>query len=132
MNNVTWLRVAFWWGVIADAIETIRMAVPKLFLASTGIELSPDIGFAFGLLYGVPVMLGWTLILVWADRRPVERKGVLLCLIPVIVAYVVVEIFAISLGIVAPARMMPTFVLQAALLGLCAFSYLASREKLRG
>ena len=127
-NRVLWLRVTFWWGIIADAIETIRMAVPKLFLASTGIKLSPDVGFRFGLLYGVPVMLGWTLLLFWANRRPLERKGVVLCLIPVVVAYIVVGIVGISMGIVTLSKMIPTFFLQTVLVGLCIFSYVNARE----
>lgn len=122
-NKVLWLRVTFWWGIVADAIETIRMTVPKLFLASTGINLAPDVGFRFGLLYGAPVMLGWTLLLFWADRRPLERKGVLLCLMPVVVAYMVVEIIGISMGLVTFAKMLPAFFLQTALVGLCIFSY---------
>ncbi|HOU14897.1 MAG TPA: hypothetical protein PKZ84_17455 [Anaerolineae bacterium] len=46
-------------------------------------------------------MLGWTLLLLWADRKPLERKGVLLCLIPVVIAYMVVGIVGVRIGAVA-------------------------------
>jgi hypothetical protein len=123
-SYILWLRIAYWWGIIADALETIRMSWPKLFVSSGGFNISPEsVEFRFGLLYGVPVMLGWTLVLFWADRRPVERKGILLCLLPVIAAYMIVQIVGISLGVVALTAMIPTFVLQTILFSLCSFSY---------
>jgi len=106
------------------------MAVPRLFLASTGVELPLDAGFRFGLLYGAPVMLGWTLLLFWANRKPLERKGVVLCLVPVILAYIAVEIAGIAMGIVTLSRTIPTFFLQGILAGLCIFGYVnASRSE---
>lgn len=126
-RKILWLRIAFWWGIIADAFEAIRMTFPRLFLATTGGTLTPDAGFRFGLLYGVPVMLGWTLLLFWADRKPLERKGILLCVIPVIIASMVVELIGIRTGAVVLAATIPTFVLQVALITLCLFSYLGAR-----
>jgi len=107
-NTLLWLRITFWWGIIADAFEVIRMTVPQLFVATAGSMLVPDAGFRFGLLYGAPVMLGWTLVLFWADRKPLERKGVRLCLVPAVIAYIVVEIVGIRMGAVALAnRLVP-------------------------
>jgi len=127
-RKILWLRITFWWGIIADAFEVIRMTFPRLFLTTTGSDLTPDTGFRFGLLYGAPVMLGWTLLLLWADRKPLERKGILLCLIPVVMAYIIVGIIGIRIGAVALAATAPTFVLQVALVALCLFSYLRARS----
>jgi uncharacterized membrane protein len=126
-RRILWLRITFWWGIIADAVEAIRMMFPRLFLATTGGTLTPNTGFRFGLLYGAPVMLGWTLLLFWADRKPLERKGVLLCVIPVIIAYIIVELVGVRIGAVALAATVPTFVLQVALIALCLFSYFGAR-----
>lgn len=127
-NKILWLRITFWWGIIADAFEVIRMMIPQLFLATTGSPLTPDTGFRFGLLYGMPVMLGWTLVLFWADRKPLERRGVLLCLIPVILAYLVVEIVGIQMGVIAFANTLLPLIMQVILIVLCIFSYLRSLE----
>ncbi len=127
-NRVLWLRITFWWGIIADTFEVIRMIIPQLFLATTGSPLMPDTGLRFGLLYGAPVMLGWTLVLFWADRKPLERRGVLLCLIPVVLAYLVVEIVGIQMGDIAFANMRLPFMMQVILIALCIFSYLGSIE----
>lgn len=56
-RKILWLRITFWWGIIADAFEVVRMTFPRLFLATTGSILPPETGFRFGLLYGAPVML---------------------------------------------------------------------------
>ena len=127
-HKIVWLRITFWWGIIADTFEVIRMIIPQLFLATTGSSLTPDTSLRFGLLYGAPVMLGWTLILFWADRKPLERRGVLLCLIPVVLAYLVVEIVGIRMGAIALANMRLPFIMQVILIALCIFSYLRSLE----
>jgi len=122
------LRITFWLGIIADAIETIRMTFPKLFISTTRIKLTPDISLQFGLLYVMPVMLGWTILLLWADRKPLERRGILLCLLPVVIAAVGVEIFAISKGFVSVQQMIPAFVSQSILIGLSIVSYSITRK----
>lgn len=112
------LRVTYWWGIIADALAAILMMMPKLFIANTGVNLPNSTGFSYGLLFGMPVMLGWTVILFWADRKPLERKGVLLCLIPALLAYIGVEIYAITTGINTFSNTFPIFLLQTIILVL--------------
>jgi len=75
-------------------------------------------------------MLGWTVLLIWADRRPLERKGVLLItLLPVVVGYVILEIAAISTGISTFWRMFPNLVMQAMLIGLFTYSYVNAEKQ---
>jgi len=49
-------------------------------------------------------------------------------LFPVIVAYILVGVVGIRIGAVALAAMIPTFVLQVALVALCLFSYLRAQS----
>lgn len=127
-RSLTLLRITFWWGIIADALETVRMLVPGLFIQSTGAAVSRNPGFDFALMYGAPVMLGWTLLLIWAERRPMERKGVLLCLIPVVISYFALEVFAVKTGILPFETTLPTFILQSVFLGLIVLSYFMARS----
>jgi hypothetical protein len=126
-NRILLLRVTYWWGIIADAVETVRMVFPNFFIASTGANVRQDPGFNLALMYGAPVMLGWTLILFWADRKPVERRGVLLCLIPVVIAYFFVEVLAVSGGIIPLKNMLPVFIIQPVFLFMIVLSYLKTR-----
>lgn len=127
-KKVILLRFTLWWGIIADAIEAFRMASMELFVSSSKINIEPDIGLKFGLLYGMPVMMGWSFILFWADRKPLERRGVLLCLIPVILGYFIVQAFAIQNGLFSLLQMIPTFILQGLLLILSAISYVITKK----
>lgn len=122
-KRILMLRITYWWGIIADAVETVLMTFPKLFIASTGANVRPEPGFNLALMYGAPVMLGWTLLLFWADRKPLERRGVLLCLIPVVVAYFFVEILAVSRGIIPLKNMVPVFIVQPLFLFMIILSY---------
>ncbi|WOF73022.1 hypothetical protein QMT40_000648 [Parvibaculaceae bacterium PLY_AMNH_Bact1] len=99
------------------------MIFPSLFLATSGFDLPLVPGLTIGLLYGAPVMFGWTLLLIWANNDPMGRKGVVLCLVPVVMAYIAVEIVAISMDVVTTEQMAPTFILQSVLLVLLISGY---------
>jgi hypothetical protein len=127
-KRIVILRITYIWGMIADLIEGIRMLFPKLFVESTGqvIQNTPEL--SYGLMYGVPVMLGWTLLLFWANQKPVERKGILLCLIPVIIGYIVIQTMGVVSGIYVLRNMLLPYVLETALLILSVTGYLLNRN----
>ena len=89
-DTILFLRIAYWWGVIADAVSAILMLFPNLFLRVMNFNLAPGGDFAFGLSYGVPLMIGWTILLIWADRKPLERKGILLLTLQIIAGYIAI------------------------------------------
>ena len=111
------LKTTLWIGIVADAAETIRMLVPGLFIATMGIQPVNSPHFGFALMYGAPVMLGWTILLVWALGDPVKRRGVYLILLPVILSYVAVEIYGVTIGLIPISW--PAFGMQALLILLC-------------
>ena len=128
-NRILWLRISYWVGAVVDAVAAVLMLFPQRFVSFMGIDLTPDQGFIFGLRYGAPLMIGWTLLLIWADSKPLARKGILLITtVPVVLGYIVIEIAAVSSGLVPLGRIAPNLVLQAVLIGLFTYSYLnASR-----
>lgn len=122
------IRLTLWWGIIADLMETIRMVFPELFISTTGAQITINPDFRFALLYGSPVMLGWTILLFWADRDPIKRKGIFLCLIPVIIGYVLVEIIGIQLGVLNLKETIPTFIMQTVLFILTIISFVFAKQ----
>jgi hypothetical protein len=69
-------------------------------------------------------MAGWTALLVWADREPVQRRGVLLLTVcPVLIGLFAAGVYAIGSGLVRPAYLAPTlaFQLGASVLFLAAY-----------
>jgi hypothetical protein len=74
--------------------------------------------------YGAPLMVGWTVLLFWANLRPVERRDVLLITaFPVVVGYVAVVIYAIVAGLATWGQMVPALAMQAVLLTLFTVGY---------
>ena len=126
-NEILWLRISYWWGIIADAVMAILMLFPKLFVRFMNVDLDPDTGFSYGLRYGAPLMIGWTILLLWADHKPVERKGILLVTLPVVTGYVIIQVYSLVAGLASLGQTVPLFVMQAGMISLFTFSYLNAR-----
>lgn len=126
---VLWLRIAYWAGIIVDAVAAVQMLCPRLLVRTYGIDVAPTPEFSFAMRYGAPLMIGWTVLLFWADRRPVERKDVLLITaFPVVVGYVAIEGYAIAVGFATLVQMVPLLAIQAVLLGLFTVGYWKGRR----
>jgi len=118
-NKITWLRVSYWAGAVADGIAARRMLFPKI---ADGAE------YRYAMFLAASLMLGWTFLLIWADRKPLERKGVLLLTVcPVITGILLSEIYAVAQGVVQFSGVLPTVVLLVGLSILFTFSYLNAR-----
>ena len=73
---------------------------------------------------GASLMLGWTALLLWADRKPLARKGVLLLTVfPVIAGLAANEAHAVANGFLPLSAVLPIWALQAALSTLFLVSY---------
>ncbi len=124
------LRTAFVAGAITDALAVIPMLVPAIARLLWGFDDRSG-GYRFAMGYGASLMLGWTALLVWAYRRPMERRFVAALTVFVIYGLVLTEVVAVLSGHVAAWRMVPTWCLQAVLLGLFAGAYHAPRLRRR-
>jgi hypothetical protein len=119
-NKIIWLRISYWVGAIADGIATFRMLFPK-------IAYGAEYRYALGL--GASLMLGWTFLLVWADRKPLERKGVLLLTVfPVITGILLAEIYSVTKGLITFEKMLPKGIFLVVLIALFLFSYLNAKD----
>ena len=73
-------------------------------------------------------MLGRTYLLLWADRKPVERRGVLLLtIVPVLLGLEAAGIYAVTSHFIALAKMVPICMPQLILIGLSSFAYSRAR-----
>jgi hypothetical protein len=128
MRVVQWLRIAYWVGIIVDAVAALQMLFPQLLLRTYGIDLVPTSEFTFAMRFGAPLMIGWTVLLFWADRRPVERKDVLLITAcPVVLGYAAIVAYAVAAGFATPVQMMPAMVMQTILFALFTTGYWKAR-----
>ena len=116
------LRAAFVAGAVTDALALLPMLLPEMARLLWGFDgLGGPYRFAMG--YGAALMAGWTVLLIWAYRRPIERAFVAALTVFVIYGLAATEVVAVVSGVLPAWRMAPTWVLQAALLGLFATAY---------
>ncbi|QUR68354.1 hypothetical protein [Mycobacterium spongiae] len=125
-NAVRWLRRSYHAGAAVDAVAAIGMAVPQLYGPTLRFDSSVDRsapGFAYALRTGAPLMAGWTLLLLWADRRPLERRGVLaITVVPVIGGLMANDSHAVRSGRLSGPSVAPVRALQLALTALFGYS----------
>jgi len=84
------IRVAFWIGVLLDFLSALATTIYMLSPSDTFINNIFGYTTITGITYAILVfetalMWGWTALLIWADRKPIERRGVLLLtIVPVV------------------------------------------------
>ena len=89
-----WLiKFPYWLGIAADALWAAALLFPPVFGVLTGVDdLSPDWQMQSVMTIGGILMAGWTVLLLWAVRRPIERRFVIL-----LTAVVVAALFVLAL-----------------------------------
>ena len=132
-SAVRWLRIAYWVGAIVDLAAGAQMLCPPLFAFGMGLKgfnPGPDYRYAMGM--GASLMFGWTVLLLWADRRPIERMGVLpLTVVPVIAGVALNEAAGVGSGFLSVTAAAPIWALQAVISALFLVSYGVARRVLR-
>jgi hypothetical protein len=123
----TTLRIAFMVGAVTDALAIVPMIIRPLARLMWGIEDSSG-AYQFAMGYAASLMLGWTVLLVWAYRQPVERRFVAVITILVICGLILAEIVAVPLGAIPWLRMAPTWCIQIVLLILFGNAFWIGRK----
>lgn len=127
VREVRVLRAAFLAGAVTDAIALVPMLLPSFATLLWGLREVSD-GYQLAMRCAASLMFGWTLLLVWASRRPLERHVVAPLTVLVVGGIVVSEIAGAVTGVVDAWRVVPTWCLQAILLVLFAWASYAGRE----
>ena len=125
------LIISCWIGIIADAIATLFLFSPTV--ANAILQPLP---FESGPLYlyvtrvGGALMFGWTVLLFWAQRKPVERADVLIItLFPVVTLLSGAAVLLAQSGQIPFANLLPMFILYIVL--YCTFipSYIWAKRQ---
>jgi hypothetical protein len=122
------LKVAFIAGAITDVGALLPMLSPRLAGLLWGLRDMPA-SYRLAMGSGASLMLGWTILLVWAYQRPIERRAIAAFTMVVIVGLILAEIWAVRTGVLAAGRMAPTFALQSVLLGLFGAAFYSGRAE---
>ncbi len=129
-KKILWLRISYWMGALVDAFAALQMIFPNLFAMSYKLaEFSPGLDWYYASGRAASLMVGWSCLLLWADRKPTERKGVLLITIfPVLLGLAISGLFAVQSHFIGASAMVPTWNAQGLLAILFGFSYINARD----
>ncbi len=94
------IKIAYWLGIGADALWAVGLLFPQVFGMLTGRpDFNPDLQTRLIMGIGGILMTGWTFLLLWAVRKPVERRGViLLTAFPVVFGLFIVALIGFLKG----------------------------------
>ena len=110
------------------------MLSPMLFPGIGGLifglnSFDPGPEYRYAMYMGVALMAGWTVLLIWADRKPMERKGIILITIfPVVIGIMLAGIYTVLSGMVSFISLISTLVIQVFLIVFFLFSYFYARS----
>jgi hypothetical protein len=78
-NRMFLIKVAYWLGIAADTLWAVGLLFPRIFGILTGRpDFNPDLQIRLIMGIGGSLMTGWTFLLLWAVRKPIERRVVIL------------------------------------------------------
>ena len=129
-NKIVWLRIAYWSGAIIDGLAAILLTFPVLNAWFNGAALIDDSPiFRSVNAQAAALMWGWTLLLLWANRQPLERRGVLvLTLFPVLTLLIGSRVQEMLVNQASFLRNLPLFGLQLSLVTLFIYSLWINRS----
>ncbi len=124
-----WVRASYWIGAAVGfliALPMILSALPPFSAEKT--PFPPWADAEFFLRMGGSFILGWSALLIWADRKPIERKGILLLsLFPVLSMSAAIEIYATTSAGLSCTTRLPFWLVEGGLGLLFSFSYFKAR-----
>ncbi len=128
-RRIVWVRFAYWLGIIGDLVAAVFMLFPQLDKGSFNSGVISNAVFALGARRGAHLMIGWTALLLWADRKPVERKDILLItLCPVEAGRLVYLIYARVAGFISSGQLISNLIVETAFIAFFLLGYLKARH----
>ena len=90
-SKIIWLRISYWTAAIADFSIAISVLIPER------VGLSEFV-YPMGLMSAVAI--SWGILLLIADRKPIERRWILIPTIIVVALLTAVRIYAALNGMI--------------------------------
>ncbi len=119
-NKIVWLRISYWVAAIADFAIAVVVLIPERMGVSAYC-------YPMGLMSAVA--FSWGCMLIWADRKPLERKWILLPTILVIIMLLIAGVYSIYIGAISIRTYFPNFIIIPVVVALLSFSYYNAREE---
>ena len=113
------IRTSYWVAAVADFVVAILVLIPE----RMGV---PDFVYPMGLMSAVA--FSWGVLLILADRKPIERKWVLLPTILVVFLLGVAGVYAVSIDLIPFRRIIPSSAAVVIVLSLLIYTSYITRD----
>lgn len=123
-NVIKHVRIAYWAGAILDFVAFLQMILPRVSARLMGGTVVPDEAYVFAMRLGAGLMLAWTVLLIWADRKPLERADILPITMIVLLINVPAMLLALQAGLLPFSSLLPQLGMAVVLLFWYGGSYL--------
>ncbi len=78
-KRMFFIKIAYWFGIGADGLWAVGLLFPFVFgLLIGNSDFTPDFQTRQIMLIAGTLMAGWTFLLIWAVKNPIERRFVIL------------------------------------------------------
>ena len=118
-DKTKWLRISYWLAAIADFVIAILCLIPSRMGVATYV-------YPMGLMSAVA--FSWGVLLVVADRKPIERRWILPPTMLVVGLLGTVGVHGGITGLLPVSRAITSATASLIVLSVLAYSYLTSRE----
>jgi len=120
------LRIGYWMGIVLDAIAFVQMAFPQIGLKMLKARVGVTNEYVFAINLAAGLMLAWTLLLFWADRKPMERRMIIPLTMIIIAWNICTLIFGVRVNLVPLETMLPQIVMAVLLMAYYGFCTIIS------
>jgi len=106
------LKLSFLIGAATDGLAVVPMMHPAVGAALFGANAARlGVEYRYAMAIGASLMAGWTMLLLWGYRKPVERRGVLvITLFPAITGIVAATVYGMTHQVILLNRVIPLLI----------------------
>jgi len=119
MNETAWLRLSYWVAALADFLIAVLTILPDM------VDLD-KYEYPTGLMSAVAI--SWGILLIYADRNPMERRWVLLPTMIVVALLGMVTLHAFIINRIPIVSFLPEIIGSITIFTLLFISYLKTRQ----
>lgn len=132
ITHKKWLRISYWIGALVDLKVSLLLFFPNILPSVNkfiyGNNHSQNLSSEITLKTLALMIFAWSLLLIWADRKPIERKGVLLLSIfPLLTGLIGIRLYYFLTGYYTSTTLPITFLIIALNIFFI-FSYLINKK----
>lgn len=93
------IRLPYWLGILADSMWAIALFYPPVFGLLTGNpEFNPELEIRLIMGIGATLMACWTILLIWALRKPIQRRFIILLTALVVLGMALIALIGMMNG----------------------------------